>query len=708
VLLFPSAVTKKESVLWRWMQQHMPPSETGQMLQSMADVPDDTLAAAVFMLDEGAAAAGSAAPFVLVQRELAAEQQQQQGGAEASSKAAQPRLASSAAGAADTAELSVLLRVCPPAGTADSWQCVIGAHPQGLDGDMLADMIAQAGSSSSSSSRPSPVQSWVLPQLLDEDRPALLVCEPAAAVGSSSVAGDAATAVALVAAAEIAAIEALAARGEAAVNEEAKDEKDGEGASSSSSSSSSTAVQQQLLPWELDEDDEDEPGASQRGQSEVHGESQGQGGEVQGEYDEEDDEEEDADTQWEGQEHDAEEEEEEDEDEIAADDAACVPYMLWLCRSSAAAEQAAAQHSSMLAAAGVRAVTLHAALVQQLVEVNDRGIDIQDKLGGSETSESLEAAEEKKQRVQGWISSAERLLQAVVAAKAEYAAAAEEKAQKSAAAKAAPAEEGEGEKDNGQLYGLNAEAEPDLNLVSWGLYTREPWHICLPKGLGESVSGELHRYLSGDCEDAEAELREDLEVGFPQKLAKAEAVVAAAKQEQQEWKEQREALQQQLDAAQLQLGELYGALSEQLGGAAVVFAEAGVLLEAVESSQGVVGLGSVCWLVADSYRGLGDGPAAAAAAGVDAESDDDEEEQRDDSGYAVADDEGDGYHDRLLQLAKLLPGGHDSDSWNSSDAWQLQDSGQVARLVYITQVRCCTRRHMLLSIQVCAVCLGCC
>jgi hypothetical protein len=675
VLLFPSALPKKESLLWRWMQQHMPPPETGQLLQSMAGVPDDTLAAAVFMLDEGAAAAGSAAPFTLLQCELTAEQQQQQGGAEASSKAAQPRLASSAAGAADATELSALLRVSPPAGTADSWQCVLEAHPQGLDEDTFADMIAQASSSSS----PSPVQSWVLPQLLDEDRLALLVCEPAAAAGSS--AGDAATAVALVAAAEIAAIEALAARGEAAEDEQDEDQED-----DASSSSSSSAVQQQLLPWELDEDDEDDSAPGQQSQSEVHGESQGQGGQVQGEDEEKDEEEEDGDTQWEGQEHDTEEEEEEEdnEDEAAAEEAACVPYMLWLCRSAAAAEQATAQHRSMLAAAGVRAVTLDAALVQQLVETNDRGIDLQDKLDESDTTETLEAAEEEKKRVQGCISSAERLLPAVVAAKAEYAAQGEAVGKLAAAEAAAEEDAVESEDD---------EMPADLQYVggrrsAW-LYryyhTKEPWHECLPKGIGK----QLDWYLTDFCEDAEAELLHDLEVVFPKKLAAAEAALSAAKQEHQEREQQQAALQQQLDAVQLQLGELYGALSGQLGGAAVVFAEAVVLLEAVESSEGVVDLGSVRWLVADSCRGLGDDPAAAAppAAGdEDADSDDDDEEEEQRDNYY---DKGDGYHDRLLQLAKLLPGGRDSDSsWDSSDAWQLQQSGQVARLVYITQVRC--------------------
>jgi hypothetical protein len=50
------------------------------LLPSMAGLQDDSLAAAVFMLDEGAAAAGSATPFTLLQvcSELAAEQQQQQ------------------------------------------------------------------------------------------------------------------------------------------------------------------------------------------------------------------------------------------------------------------------------------------------------------------------------------------------------------------------------------------------------------------------------------------------------------------------------------------------------------------------------------------------------------------------------------------------------------------------------------------------------
>jgi hypothetical protein len=650
------------------MVQYMPPQGMAQLLQSTAGLQDDASAAAVFSLDGDAAAAGDAAPFTLLQaqKQLAAEQQQQ-GRAEAGSKAANPELASAAAnnataesedtdsakaatavGPADPAELSALLRVSPPAGTVDSWQCVLEAHPQGLDEDMLADMTRQAGSSSSSSSSsisPSPVQSWLLPQLLDEDRPALLVCEPAAAAGSSS-AGDAATAVALVAAAEIAAIEALAARSEAVADEETEYQDDDGG--------SSSAVQQQLLPWELDEADEDESGAGQRRQSEVHAEGQGKGSEVQGEDDEDDEDEEDEDEQWEG-EQDPEEGSEEDGAEAAAEDAACVPYMLWLCRSAAAAEQAAAQHSSMLAAAGVRAVTLDAALVQQLVETNDKGIDLQDQLNLFEPSESLVAAANEKRRLQGWFNKAERLLQAVVAAKAD-----------------------------------NAAAQESTDTASSG-FVSPP---------------ETNRY-------AEAVLRHDLEV-LAEKLAAADAAVAAAKQYQA--KEQ-EALQQQLDAVQLQLGELYAALGGQLGGSAVVFAGAGVLLEAVESSQGVVGLGSVRWLVADSCRGLGDPAAAAAAAAaaagdVDAESgSDEEEEQRDDDGYATADanaaaaDEDESYHDRLLQLAKLLPGGRDSDSSRDSvGAWQLQDSSQAARLVYITQVRCCTLQHNMLYVQQYATC----
>jgi hypothetical protein len=592
------------------------------------------------------------------------------------------------------AELSALLRYSPPAGTVDSWRCVLEAHPQGIDSETIADMLSKAGSSSSSSSSgdaPSPVQSWLLPQLLDEERPALLVCEPGAA-GSSSSTGDAGTAVALVAAAEIAAIEALAAAGEAAA--------EGEDEYGEDDSSSSSAAGQQPLPWEVEEAEEDEEaGASQLDQLEVHSESQGQGSEVQG--DEEEDEEE-------GQEEESEAESEADEDDAAAKEAACAPYMLWLCRTAAAAEQAAAQHSSMLAAAGVKAVALDAALVRQLVEANDKGIELQDEqealeAAAEEVEEPLQAAESKEQEVQEQISRAERLLPLVVAAKAEYAAAQEHEAREAAAAEAAAeaAEEGESDSEDEEPWEMYLPAGP--------LYRAEPWHECLPKGVG----CQLYFYLPSECTDAEAELRNDLE-RFAEKLsaataavAAATAAVAAAKQKQQQ---QGQLLEQQLDAVQLQLGEVYAALSEQLGGAHVVFAAAGELGEAVESSEGVIDLGSMRWLVADSYRGLIDptaAAAAAAAADVDAglDVDDEEEEQEDAEGASASDDDGDGevenaasasdgdgdddegYHEQLMQLAKLLPGARESDNSSDRFEWQQQDSSQAAQLVYITQVR---------------------
>jgi hypothetical protein len=66
VLLFPSPVPKKESSVWQWMQQHLPPPETAQLLQDMAGLQADTLAAAVFMFDVVVAAAGVPAPFTAV------------------------------------------------------------------------------------------------------------------------------------------------------------------------------------------------------------------------------------------------------------------------------------------------------------------------------------------------------------------------------------------------------------------------------------------------------------------------------------------------------------------------------------------------------------------------------------------------------------------------------------------------------------------
>jgi hypothetical protein len=218
------------------------------------------------------------------------------------------------------------------------------------------------------------------------------------------------------------------------------------------------------------------------------------------------------------------------------------------------------------------------------------------------------------------------------------------------------------------------------------MYANEPWHRRLPYG----VSIQLPKYLTASCTDAEGELRADL-AAFAEKLAAFDAAAAAAASAaQKEREQQQEALQQQLDAVQLQLGQLYAVLSGQLCGAAVVFAEAGALLEAVESSEGVLGLGSVRWLVADCCRGL-DRPAA--AADVDAGSLSDQEKERaadDDAASASAheaDDEDDSYDGRLMQLAKLLPGGRNSGSSRDSvGAWQLQDSSQAARLVYITQV----------------------
>jgi hypothetical protein len=93
LLLFPSVELVADSVFGRRMLQ---PGQLNPayLLPPMAGLQDDTLAAAVLMLDERAAAAGSATPFTLLQVRsgLTAkqQQQQQQGRAAAAAVAADP------------------------------------------------------------------------------------------------------------------------------------------------------------------------------------------------------------------------------------------------------------------------------------------------------------------------------------------------------------------------------------------------------------------------------------------------------------------------------------------------------------------------------------------------------------------------------------------------------------------------------------------
>jgi hypothetical protein len=528
--------------------------------------------------------------------------------------------------------------------------------------------------------------------------------------------------VALVAAAEIAAIEAVAAGAagadEAYEQEEEEEEYEYEEDENGSSNSSNIVdQQQQLMPWEVEETEEDEAADGQV-LAEVYSDGQDQdsygmsnnglyfppdGSWVQGDD--------------EGEDEYVDDSEAEGEEEPAGEEAACVPYMLWLCPSQAAAEQAAAQHSSVLAAAGVKAVTLDATLVQQLVVENELGNVLQDKQeelqqAVDKAAEAVQEAEDKCQRLQQQRQQVDKLLQAELAAKATYAeeeaedaedataaaAAGAATAAKKAEAAAAEEEEAEGEAEREAEEDEAAAAESEEQeeeeeegpAMSWCksilLLYGGPWAAYVPEDEAEA----LYNSLGSGIRNAEAMLQAKLEEAALESravlvaLVAAETAAAAAKQEQQQ---EQECLQQ-LDAVQLRLGELHAALEQQLAGAHVVFAQAGLLADAEDSSGGILDLSSVRWLIADKGRKEDLAAAAAAAAeSPDVEEPAEESDSEGEEGREPAYKEWP-LHKALVQLAELLPGGVQDDSGRQLFMpWELQDTSQAARLVYLTQVR---------------------
>jgi hypothetical protein len=178
-----------------WVFQFSSPQQALQVLQGLSGIPDGECAAVLFSFDGQAAATGGAMPFACVAKltdaDVASKEAHVQQTEQQPSPPHQQSSSSNEVGVTPE-ELSQLLHVSPPAGTVSSWDCVLHAHPQGLSADTLADMLrhysSSRSSSGSSSDVPSPVQSWLLPQLLDEDRPALLVCEPAADAAAAAMA----------------------------------------------------------------------------------------------------------------------------------------------------------------------------------------------------------------------------------------------------------------------------------------------------------------------------------------------------------------------------------------------------------------------------------------------------------------------------------------------------------------------------------------
>jgi hypothetical protein len=235
------------------------------------------------------------------------------------------------------------LTVSPLEGQADSFDYISEAWADWSDGNILdIDMILGPGA------KPTGIQRWLLPQLLDDAQPPLLVVAPP---GTGRV-----TAVLLAAAAELAASAAGEQQGaEGAAEQQQGMEEEGETGGASVAGSDSDAeveggdvegegaegeMTDVVLPWEV-EDEADatdlvDDGQQQQQQGSRHQAAVTEGADVPT-----------AVAAAAG-----------DEDATNDRPGACSPFMLLMLPTQAAAAAAAAQHGPVMAAAGVRLALL--------------------------------------------------------------------------------------------------------------------------------------------------------------------------------------------------------------------------------------------------------------------------------------------------------------------------------------------------------------